>query len=328
MAALFVSERPPPVPERVRVQRAEGPPALAALIGREYARASLRCQGEPQWMRITQVALHNARLDRISSHVNCELNLDPLGAWHVGRLEAGRMIVLTEGRAQAYGPGQMYLIGPGQRLRIQLENPQLDVAVIRPGLLSEVTAGSATTLPPVPTVAPSADAARAWARAYHHIRKTVVSDGPAPAALVVDALERLLVASTLALWSGPAADKLGVGRGEREGYSETLRRAIAFIEANPAADLCIDDIADAACVTVRAVQLAFRRQLNTTPMAYLRSVRLACAHAELQSGNSHDTVGSVAKRWGFGNAGRFAAAYRAAYGHPPLTTLRNLRTSA
>jgi AraC-like DNA-binding protein len=328
VAALYVTERPPPVPERVRVQRAEGPPALAALIGREYARAALRCQGEPQWMRITQVALHHARLDRISSHVNCELSLDPLGAWHVGRLEAGRMTVLTEGRAQTYGPGQMYLLGPGQRLRVQLESPQLDLAVIRPALLSEVTAGAATALPPVPTVAPCTDAVRAWARAYHHIRKTVVSDGPAPAAVVVDALERLLVASTLALWS-PAGDQTSAAvRGERDGYSETLRRAIAFIEANPAADICIDDIADAACVTVRAVQLAFRRQLNTTPMAYLRGVRLACAHAELQSGDPEQTVGAIAKRWGFGNAGRFAAAYRAAYGHAPLSTLRNLRTSA
>jgi AraC-like DNA-binding protein len=279
-------------------------------------------------MRITQVALHNARLDRISSRTTCELSVDPLGAWHVGRLEAGRITVLTDGQAQVFGPGQMYLLGPGQRLRIKLEDPQLDLAVIRPALLSEVTAGAAATLPPLPATAPSDDAAQAWSRAYHHIRKTVTSDGPIPAAVVVDALERLLVATTLALWSRTDGDMPAIVRSERDGYSETLRRAIAFIESSPAADICIDDIADAACVTVRAVQLAFRRQLNTTPMAYLRDVRLACAHAELQSGDAKETVGSIAKRWGFGNAGRFAAAYRATYGHPPLTTLRNLRTPA
>jgi transcriptional regulator GlxA family with amidase domain len=144
--------------------------------------------------------------------------------------------------------------------------------------------------------------------------------------VVVDALERLLVAATLALWPQPG-ESAAPPRSERDGYPETLRRAIAFIESSPAADICIDDIADAACVTVRAVQLAFRRHLNTTPMAYLRDVRLACAHAELQSGDADETVGSIARRWGFGNAGRFAAAYRNAYGHAPLATLRNLRAS-
>jgi transcriptional regulator GlxA family with amidase domain len=159
------------------------------------------------------------------------------------------------------------------------------------------------------------------------VRKTVVADhAAAPLPLVVDALERLVVAATLALWPGPVA-KEATARGARDGYPETLRRAIACIEASPADDLTIEDIARAASVTVRAVQLAFRRHLNTTPMAYLRQVRLACAHAELQSGDSEETVGSIAKRWGFGNAGRFAAAYRNAYGHAPLTTLRNLRPS-
>lgn len=329
MATLFITERPPPVPERVRVQRAEGPAALGALIGREYARVHLRCQGEPQWMRITQVALRHARLDRISSRLSCELNVDPLGAWHVGRLEAGRVTVLADSQTQTYVAGQMFLLGPGQRLRVALDDPQVDLAVIRPALLSEISAGAAAGLPPTPAAAPAGDAAQAWSRAYHHIRKTVVSDGPPPPAVVLDALERLLVAATLALWSRPADHGAATAvRGERDGYSETLRRAMAFIEANPAADICIEDVADAACVTVRAVQLAFRRQLNTTPTGYLRSIRLACAHAELQSGASGATVGSIAKRWGFGNAGRFAAAYRATYGHAPLNTLRNLRDPA
>ncbi len=39
----------------------------------------------------------------------------------------------------------------------------------------------------------------------------------------------------------------------------TVRRAIAFIDEHPDRDIAATDIAAAACVTVRALQLAFRR---------------------------------------------------------------------
>jgi transcriptional regulator GlxA family with amidase domain len=197
--------------------------------------------------------------------------------------------------------------------------------VIRPALLSEVAAASACALPVAPAVAPAGEAVQAWSRAYQHVRKTVAGEnGAPPPPMVVDALERLLVTATVSSWAQPETEG-AVGRGDRDGHPATLRRAIAFIEASPHEDISIEDIADAACVTVRAVQMSFRRHLNTTPMAYLRQVRLACAHAELQTGAAEETVGTIARRWRFSNAGRFAAAYRVAYGHPPLATLRNLR---
>jgi AraC-like DNA-binding protein len=104
-----------------------------------------------------------------------------------------------------------------------------------------------------------------------------------------------------------------------------LSRAIAFIETNADLDLSIVDIARAAYVTVRAVQLAFRRQLDTTPMAYLRRVRLERAHEQLRDALPGDgtTITQVAARWGFADPSRFTASYRRAYGQPPSHTLRN-----
>jgi len=297
------------------------------LISREYGRAQVKCRGDHQWMRITQVPLHNARLDRIDSGTQCELSLDPLSAWHVGRVEAGRLTLTIGKHRRSYGPGQVYVIHPGMRVRARLEDPQLDVAVLRPALISEVSAGAAFPLPASPAPVPTIEDTAAWARSFNYVRKSMMADpGAAPPALVVDALERLLVATTLALWPRPAEVEV-TARGTRQDYPETLRRAISFIESSPADDLSIEDIAKAANVTVRAVQLTFRRHLNTTPMAYLRRLRLSCAHAELQSGDSEETVGSIARRWGFGNAGRFAASYRDAYGRAPYATLRNLRPS-
>ena len=82
--------------------------------------------------------------------------------------------------------------------------------------------------------------------------------------------------------------------------------------------------ARAAGVGPRALQLAFARHLGLSPMAYVRRVRLECAHRELQAADptSGDTVAAIAARWGFAKPDRFAAAYRAAYGVAPIHTLR------
>jgi AraC-like DNA-binding protein len=87
--------------------------------------------------------------------------------------------------------------------------------------------------------------------------------------------------------------------------------------------MALSEIAAAAHVTPRALQYAFTRHLQTTPMAYLRRVRLAAAHQDLQAADPRDgdTVTSIAARWGFAHPGRFATAYRNAYGQAPSVTL-------
>ena len=104
-----------------------------------------------------------------------------------------------------------------------------------------------------------------------------------------------------------------------------MRRAIAFIDTNASTDVDLADIAAAAYVSPRALQYAFQRHLGTTPMAYLRRVRLDAAHHQLQAADPTrgDTVTAIAARWGFAHLGRFAAAYHRTYGQPPSTTLHN-----
>ena len=102
-----------------------------------------------------------------------------------------------------------------------------------------------------------------------------------------------------------------------------LRHAVAFIHENADADIGLDDIAAAVNVSARSVQYAFRRHLNTTPLEYLRRVRLDRAHRDLKAADpANDTVTAIAGRWGFSHAGRFSLAYKAAFGTPPSETLR------
>jgi anti-anti-sigma factor len=103
----------------------------------------------------------------------------------------------------------------------------------------------------------------------------------------------------------------------------TVGRAVAFIEERAGDDISVADIAGAAFVTVRAVQLAFRRYLGTTPLGYLRRVRLERAHQQLLSADpDRTTVTAVAADWHFTNTSRFTAYYRATYGVSPAQTLR------
>jgi AraC-like DNA-binding protein len=121
----------------------------------------------------------------------------------------------------------------------------------------------------------------------------------------------------------PPATSPGAHAGRPGARSSALGRAIAFIETHASTPITIDDIARAAGVTPRALQYAFARHLDTTPLGYLRGVRLACAHRELQvAAPGRVTVSQVAQRWGFAKPSRFAGAYRAAYGRPPSQTLR------
>ncbi|MGW3482902.1 helix-turn-helix domain-containing protein [Rhodococcus indonesiensis] len=126
---------------------------------------------------------------------------------------------------------------------------------------------------------------------------------------------------------------LGSGRGdeptpvrlvlEAATVPPAVRRAVAFIESHAAQPIRLGDIAAAAGVGARALQYAFVRHYHSTPMRYLRSVRLERAHRQLRAGDPSrgETVAAIATRCGFSTPSRFATQYRTVYGRPPHRTL-------
>jgi AraC-like DNA-binding protein len=104
----------------------------------------------------------------------------------------------------------------------------------------------------------------------------------------------------------------------------SVRRAERFIEENAVNPIGLADVASAAGVSARALQMAFRRFRDTTPMAHLRALRLDMARGELaRAGRNGGSVASVALAHGFGSLSRFAADYRARFQESPSDTLRN-----
>jgi AraC-like DNA-binding protein len=99
----------------------------------------------------------------------------------------------------------------------------------------------------------------------------------------------------------------------------SIRRAERFLEENAANVVGLTDVARAAGVSARALQLAFRRFRDTSPMAQLRALRLERARRALEDG---DSVTSVAAAQGFGSLGRFEVNYKTRFGESPSETLR------
>jgi transcriptional regulator GlxA family with amidase domain len=56
-------------------------------------------------------------------------------------------------------------------------------------------------------------------------------------------------------------------------------------------------------LSARSIQYAFQEHYGTTPIRYLRKVRLDRAREDLRQGNA--TVADIASYWGFSNMGRF-----------------------
>jgi AraC-like DNA-binding protein len=103
----------------------------------------------------------------------------------------------------------------------------------------------------------------------------------------------------------------------------TIRPAVDTIEAEPHRPYTVAELARLCHTSTRALQQGFDRHLGMSPMTYLRRVRLRHAHQELLAADpTAATVAAIAKRWGFTNPGRFAAAHAARYGETPAETLR------
>ncbi len=81
------------------------------------------------------------------------------------------------------------------------------------------------------------------------------------------------------------------------------------------------DAAAAAGCSVRALQRAFQQFRDTTPHAALMRARLELARAALLA-DGEASAASIARRYGFTNAGRFAAAYAGRFGEMPSETRR------
>lgn len=101
-----------------------------------------------------------------------------------------------------------------------------------------------------------------------------------------------------------------------------MRRAVDFIHANLRRPLTMPEVAEAAGIAPRTLQVAFRRTRGCTAKEYLQGERLKRIRQELLNAGEDQSVAAIASVWGMPHLGRFAAAYHAAFGEFPRQTLQ------
>lgn len=246
----------------------------------------------------------------------------------VGRVTRGGLRIRTGGVEELFAPGEVALIGaPGCAVETEVHDYRQLVTTLRASTVREAAGlEPGAALPTFTSVrAISPNRARSCRRTRDFVNGLFAGDPDlADAPLVVGSANRMLAGMLLATFPNDA-----IAPCSRIDHSDArapgaVRRAVAFIESRADQDISIDDIAAAAGVSRRTIQIAFRRHLDTTPTAYLRKVRLDLAHAELLAASPEDglTVTAVAYRWGFSSPSRFTERYRAEFGRSPSEMLR------
>jgi len=298
------------------------------ILSTEYGRMRIGAHGQRRGLQMTQAQLNaGVRLDHLNFRMSVDVEAAALGTLVLGEVCSGRLRLESDGSERRMGPGDLYLTAqPEHPYRGSIREVQSNLAVIDPALVTELAGTDPghrqqplrfTGYQPV-----SAQATQHWKNTFAYVRDAVLLNPDATGQpLLAAAAARLLVATALVTFPHNALTDATI-EDRRDSHYAALQRAVTFIDEHAHRDISVADIADAAHVTIRAVQLAFRRHLDMTPMDYLRRVRLELAHHELVDADPGlTTVTTVAYRWGFASPSRFALYYRAAYGVLPSHTL-------
>jgi len=244
----------------------------------------------------------------------------------VGHLVSGRCMMQWNGGELRLTEGAVLLLPPSEFLYMHdcSESSAITLSVDTVMRVAEETSGldrAQVSFAGVSAVSPAAE--RRWLATEGYIQRGLYSRA-LDQGLLLAAAEEMVAASLLTTF--PNTTMTTEVRLPRDpATAATVRRAIAFIDIHAGRPITLSDIAAAAGVVPRTLQYAFRRYRDTTPLAYLRRVRLAMAHEELSAAQPGDgtTVAAVATRWGYARTHRFAAVYREVYGALPFQTLRS-----
>ncbi|WP_329009292.1 helix-turn-helix domain-containing protein [Micromonospora rifamycinica] len=250
------------------------------------------------------------------------------GLVNVVHVRDGRFSITDRRGVQRVAPGRVALLPAEQMLELEGDAVESFTVGLPTTLVDEVArgwlGGDGGPVRFAGTRPVSAGLERHWLGTLAYVRQVVLADLElATNPLIIAQVRHMLATAALAVF--PSAAVVPQQRGPGDVAPSVVRRAMAHVEAHSDRYVSLAELAEAAGVSARGLQYAFRRYQGTTPARYARRVRLDRAHQDLLRGDpaAGDTVAAIAARWGFADAKRFATDYRAAYGQPPSRTLRS-----
>jgi AraC-like DNA-binding protein/Flp pilus assembly protein TadD len=106
-----------------------------------------------------------------------------------------------------------------------------------------------------------------------------------------------------------------------------LRQVLGWLRGNLSEPIDLEQLAQIGGVRPRTLETHFKLFLGTTPLGWVRQMRLALARRELRQAGPHTKVTDVALASGFNQLGRFSVQYRKAFGETPSATIQRTRRS-
>ncbi|BBH33354.1 ethanolamine operon regulatory protein [Pseudomonas sp. St290] len=134
-------------------------------------------------------------------------------------------------------------------------------------------------------------------------------------------LEQAMLGELLQLMTDPACDKQQRLPSSTRSFIVEKCHRLATAELNNVPS--VDELCQRLQVSRRTVQNSFRSVAETTPINYLRSVRLNGVRRTLMSTQAaHLSIGDAAAQWGFYHLSHFAAEYQELFAELPSHTTR------
>lgn len=162
----------------------------------------------------------------------------------------------------------------------------------------------------------SAEFARLHARAVEFVEKR---PGRAAFPEVAQALEQDLLYALLCCFRNGQYEPPSPARSF---HTAVVNRLAAMLAAEPHRRLAVADLCAAIKISDRMLGACCRAVLGMGPVSYMRLYRLNRARAAIiDAGSGAARIADLARKFGFGDAGRFAAAYRRAFGELPSATM-------
>lgn len=243
----------------------------------------------------------------------------------------GTLTLLQDGTATTAGEAGALVMRPSARARVLFSdagaraNVSIKVAEVETALRHALDSELRRKL----EFAPAPDWSRGLAASFRRQLEAVLvefssPDGVADNPVALAATTDLLVALLLRAVPHSYTDRMESGASCA--VPAYVRRGEEFMRAHGTSAIRIADVAAAAGCSVRNLNNVFRRFRGTTPLAALHAIRLDAVRAALVAGGDGASAAAIARRHGFTNPARFAAAYRRRFGEAPSqTALRTTR---
>lgn len=303
------------------------------MLGAFLGPTKLVVQGAPDEFVATfhALRLRDVTLAYLDFHTAVELNIEHTREIYTVHMPMNGMCAtrFSDGREMVANTLSAAVVNPGDEVTMNwaFDSPQLIVRVEARAVQRQLARMLGHRGAGEVVFAPEFELAPDPAVRWHNAVNLLSTEAMTPLSLVQQGVgggpvEELVITTLLWVQESNVHDQLfGSPRRQTRRF---VREAMVFIAENLANPITLEDIAQAAHVSVRSMQQGFRSDLGTTPMAFLRDRRLDRARADLSDAVVTDdlTVTDVAERWGFGHLGNFALHYRKRFGESPSQTLR------